>query len=125
MVQDIKNCDCVHEKLLQEHSLKIASLEQELVFKKEKLDDLKADNKRMEEKLDEIKESLNKITIASKNDDDRLDKRLLKIETRLATQEKTQEKIQKETKDDFNLKLGIVTVIFIVLTFYFNFIHHL
>ena len=75
----------------------------------------------MEEKLDEIKDSVNKIILASKNDDDKLDKRLLKIETRLATQEKMQE----QYKDDFNIKLGIITVIFIILTFYFNFIHHL
>lgn len=121
MAQNENSYDCMHENLLQDHSLKIASLEKELTFKKEKLDDLKADNQRMEEKIDEIKESVNKIILASKNDDDKLDKRLLKIETRLATQEK----LQKENKDDFNIKLGIISVIFIVLTFYFNFIHHL
>ena len=74
-----------------------------------------------QDKIDEIKDSVNKIILASKNDDDKLDKRLLKIETRLSTQEE----IQKENRKDFNTKLTIVSVIFIVLTFYFNFIHHL
>ena len=110
-----------HEELLQDHSLKITALEKEVVFKKEKLDDLKKDNERMEAKLDEIKDSVNEIILASKRDDEKLDKRLLKIETRL----ETQEKLQKENKNDFNIKLSIITVIFLALTFYFNFIHHL
>ena len=115
------NYQCVHEQTLQDHSLKITALEKEVSFKKEKLDDLKKDNERMETKIDEIKDSVNEIILASKKDDEKLDKRLLKIETRL----ETQEKISKDNKDDFNLKLGIITVIFLALTFYFNFIHHL
>lgn len=110
-----------HEEQIQNHSIQIKALETEIQFKKEKLDDLKRDNERMEQKIDDIKESVNEIILASKKDDDKLDKRLLKIETRL----QTQEELQKSNKDDFNLKLGIITVIFIALTFYFNFIHHL
>lgn len=119
---DEKNTyDCMHEKLLQDHSLKIATLEKELSFKKEKVEELKKDNVRMESKIDDIKDLINKIILASRNDDDKLDKRLLKIETRLATQEK----VQKDNRDDFNLKLGVITLLFLALTFYFNFIHHL
>lgn len=121
MSEKDKKYDCMHENLLQDHSLKIASLEKEIIFKKERLDDFKKDNERMETKIDEIKESVNKIILASKNDDDKLDRRLLKIETRLATQEK----LQKDNKDDFNIKLTVITVIFLALTFYFNYIHHL
>lgn len=113
--------NCLHEELIQKHSLKITALETELMYKKEKLDDLKEDNKRMENKLDEINEKVNEIILVSKSDDDKLDKRLLKIETRLSTQED----MAKNNKDDFNLKLAVITVIFLVLTFYFNFIHHL
>lgn len=115
------NYSCIHEEMLQKHNVKITALEKELSYKKERLDELKEDNKRMENKIDDIKESVNKIIMASKSDDDKLDKRLTKIETRL----QTQEEISRDNKDDFNLKLGVVTVIFIVLTFYFNFIHHL
>ena len=112
---------CHHEELLQDHSLKLATLEKEISFKNEKLDDLKKDNERMESKIDEIKDCVNEIILASKKDDDKLDKRLLKIETRL----ETQEEISKTNRDDFNLKLGVITLIFLALTFYFNFIHHL
>ena len=116
-----KNYNCVHEELIQDHSLKIATFEKELSFKKEKLDDLKEDNRRMEEKLDDIKECINEIIHASKKDDDKLDKRLLRIETRL----ETQEELSRTNRDDFNLKLTIITVIFLALTFYFNYIHHI
>lgn len=113
--------ECHHEELLQNHSLKLTELEKEVQFKKEKLDDLKKDNERMEQKIDHIQKSINEIVNASKEDDTLLDKRLTQIETRLDTQEK----IQKNNRDDFNLKLAIITAIFMVLTFYFNFIHHL
>ena len=116
-----KKYNCIHEELLQDHSLKITALEKEVSFKKEKLDDLKRDIERIETKVDGIGDSVNKIILASKGDDDKLDKRLLKIETRL----ETQEKLQKDSRDDFNLKLGVVTLLFLALTFYFNFIHHL
>lgn len=116
-----KKYNCIHEELLQDHSLKINALEKEVSFKKEKLDDLKRDIERIETKVDDIGASVNKIILASKGDDDKLDKRLLKIETRL----ETQEKLQKDSRDDFNLKLGVVTLLFLALTFYFNFIHHL
>ena len=115
------NYKCMHEEILQDHSLKITALEKEVTFKKEKLDDLKRDVERIEDKLDDIKKDVSKIILASKNDDDKLDKRLLKIETRL----QTQEDLAKNNRDDFNLKLGIITIIFLALTFYFNFIHHL
>ena len=112
---------CIHEEQIQNQSRKIERIDAELNYKKEKLEYLQRSNERMEEKIDEIKESVNQIVLGSKKSDDLLDKRLLKIETRL----ETQEKLSKDNKDDFNLKLGVVTLIFIALTFYFNFIHHL
>lgn len=115
------NYSCLHEGMLQDHSLKINALEKEVSFKKEKLDDLKKDNEEIKLSLKELNASVNEIILASKDDDDKLDKRLLKIETRL----ETTEQLQKQNSDDFNLKLGIITVIFLALTFYFNFIHHL
>ena len=118
---DENNYQCFHESLIQDHSLKINALEKEVSFKKEKLDDLKKDNEEIKKSLEELKDSVNKIILASKDDDDKLDKRLLKIETRL----ETQEELAKNNRDDFNLKLTIITVIFLALTFYFNFIHHL
>lgn len=113
--------ECLYEEQIQGQSRAIERLDAELGYKKERLDDLKEDNKRMEEKIDNIQRNVNEIVLASKSSDDKLDKRLLKIETRLSTQED----LSKNNRDDFNLKLGIITLVFLALTFYFNFIHHL
>lgn len=110
--------DCIHEDMLLSHNRTIERLDAEMDYKKEKLDDLKESNRRMEEKIDEIKESVNEIILKSTADDDKLDKRILAIETEL----QVQRDITNKNRSDFNTKLTIVSVIFIVLTFYFNFL---
>ena len=116
---------CLHEELLQDHSLKLTAVEAELNYKKERLDELKNQNEKIQDTLNElkedIKEDISKIVIASKTDDEKLDKRLTKIETR----QEVLDDANKKNRDDFNTKLTIITVIFLALTFYFNFIHHL
>ena len=103
---------CIHEELIQNHSLQIKAVETELNYKREKLDELKEDNRRMEEKIDDIKECVNQLIIKSKTDDDKLENRLIAIETE-----------QKVMKQEENKKLAIITVILALLTFYFNYIH--
>ena len=63
---------CIHEDQFIGQSRAIERLDAELNYKKERLDELKEDNKRMEKKLDEIKKCVNEIILASKRDDDRL-----------------------------------------------------
>jgi len=88
--------DCMHEELLQNHSLQINDLKNELGYKKERLDDLKEDNRRMEEKIDEIKDCVNQIIIASKDGDNELEARLIAIETE---QKNLNQKIDDNKKD--------------------------
>jgi len=66
------NHDCIHEEQFIGQSRAIERLDAELHYKKERLDELKKDNERMEKKLDEIKKCVNEIILASKRDDDRL-----------------------------------------------------
>lgn len=66
------NHDCIHEDQFIGQSRAIERLDAELHYKKERLDELKKDNERMEKKLDEIKNCVNEIILASKRDDDRL-----------------------------------------------------
>ena len=110
--------DCIHEDMLLSHNRTIERLDAEMDYKKEKLDDLKESNKRMEEKIDEIKESVNEIILKSQTDDDKLDKRILAIET----EQQVQRELTEKNRADFNTKLSIITIIFLVLTFYFNFL---
>lgn len=103
--------ECIHEEQIQGQSRTIERLGAELNYKKERLDELKADNKRMEEKIDDIKECMDKIVLKSQTDDNKLETRLVAIETE-----------QKVMKSEQNKKLAIIGVILAALTFYFNYL---
>lgn len=113
-----KNFHCLHEEQIQGQSRAIERLDAELGYKKEKLDDLKQDNRRMEEKIDNLTKSVNDLILQSKTDDDKLELRLKAIET----EQKVIKEMQDKNRADFNLRLYVIIVIFAVLTFYFNFI---
>lgn len=103
---------CLHEEQILSQSKTIERLDAELSYKKERLDDLKEDNRRMEEKLDEIKNCMNKIVTKSKSDDAELDKRLTAIET----EQKVIKEMQDKNRADTNLKLYFIVVIFTVVS---------
>ena len=103
--------ECLHEDQIQNQSRIIERLDAELGYKKQRLDDLKEDNKRMEEKIDDIKDCMDKIVLKSQTGDNKLETRLVAIETE-----------QKVLKAEQNKKIAIVGVILAVLTFYFNYL---
>ena len=90
----------------------------------EKIDDLKEDNKRMEDKIDDIKNCLNKLVVKSKSDDDKLERRLVAIET----EQKVIKELTEKNRADFNVKLTIITVLFGAISLFlglYSFIAHL
>ena len=60
---------CIHEEQFIGQSRAIERLDAELLYKKQRLDELKEDNQRMERKIDDIKDCVNEIILASKRDD--------------------------------------------------------
>lgn len=114
----LAHSECLHEEQILGQSRAIERLNAELEYKKEKLDGLREDNRRMEEKIDEIKECVNELILKSKSDDDKLERRLVAIET----QQKVIKEVTDKNRADNNLKLVAVTVVLALLTFYFNFI---
>ena len=68
------NYDCIHEELLQDHTLKITELNKEVQFKKEKIDKLQDSIEKMDTKLDRIIEQ-------SEQKDNDIDKRVTSLET--------------------------------------------
>ena len=110
--------ECIHEEQIMGQSRIIERLDAELGYKKERLDDLKSDNRRMEEKIDNLQDCMNKLMLKSQTDDEKLDKRLLAIET----EQKVIKEMQDRNRADFNLRLYVIIVVFAVLTFYFNFL---
>lgn len=110
---------CIREEQIQGQSRAIERLDAELSYKKERLDDLKEDNRRMERKLDNLSKDISDFISESDSKDSALNERLIKIETR----QEVQDEATKKNREDFKLWLSIITIVFIVLTFYFNFIH--
>ncbi len=108
---------CIREEQIQDQSRAIGRLDAELTYKKERLDDLKEDNRRMERKIDELSNDISDFISQSDSKDYELNERLIKIETR----QEVQDEATKKNRDDFKLWLSIVAIIFAILTFYFNF----
>ena len=71
-----KKYSCIHEELIQDHSLQLKTLEAEIEFKKEKIDDLKTSVENIENKLDQLIQK-------SQQDDFNIDNRVTKVENTL------------------------------------------
>ena len=76
-----KNYNCIHEQLIQEHSLRLNTVETEVEFKKEKIEDLNMKIDKLENKLDLQDEKLDKILNKSIESDNDIDKRVTSLET--------------------------------------------
>lgn len=114
---------CLHEEQILGQSRAIERLEVELNYKKEKLDDLKEDNRRMEEKIDEIKECVNELILKSKTDDDKIEKKFTAIEkdldrrlSKIETRQEILEEQDKKNRAETNLKIAIVSLTFGAIT---------
>lgn len=110
--------DCIQES-------KIERINAELMYKKEKLDDLKEDNRRMEEKLDDIKDCMNQLIVKSNFNDSALEARLVAVETK---QSDLEAKLDEKKKDDdaklnqHYVRIGLIVSgisIFIGIIFHF------
>ena len=113
--------NCLHEEQLIGQSRAIERLNAEMDYKRERLDDLKEDNRRMESKIDKLGDNFNnkfdEFIKTSNEKDDKLDKRLTKIETKQEEQEKALEKSNQQSRDNY-LRLGaVLTVVSLVLGF--------
>ena len=120
---------CVaHEEQIQELARKTAELEAHAIFKEQRIMEIIDDNKRIEEKIDNLTESVNKSILASVRGDSDLKERVLTLETKSDTQEKLlkeyEEKARKQRDEDRqkqNLRiayLGIgLTILSIVLAY--------
>ena len=83
------NHECIHEEQLIGQSRAIERLDAELNYKKERLDDLKRDNEKIQDTLNQINKCVNKIVLASKRDDDRLKTIIYEQDNRITALETT------------------------------------
>ena len=107
---------CIHEELIQNHSLNIKELEGRADYKEKRIDELYTKIEKMEEKIDSINENVNKLILQSTKDDKNLELRLTAIETELALQK------AEATRKTVWIGIGL-TVLTILINLYFNMIH--
>ena len=100
--------ECIHEDQIQGISRKTTELEARADFKDKRIDEIIEDNKRMESKIDKLTENVNELMLKSISDDNNLNQRVTALES---------------SQDTMYKLLSVITVVFVILTFYFNYIH--
>ena len=118
-----------HEEQIQELSRKTAELEAHASFKEQRISELIEDNKRIESKIDNLTDTVNKVMLNSIRDDNDLKQRVLTLETKLDTQEKVlkeyedkQRKQREEERAKTNTYLAYIAAAIGVLSFIFAYL---
>ena len=113
-----------HEEQIQELSRKTAELEAHAGFKEQRISELIEDNKRIEGKIDNLTDTVNKVMLNSIRDDNDLKQRVLTLETKIGTQEKfleeyeeKQRKQRDEDRQKANLRIAYLGVGLAILSF--------
>ena len=116
--------DCIHEEQIVSQSQKLAELETKNGFKDQRINELIEDNKRIEEKIDNLTKTVNEVIVNSIKDDNDLNNRVIALETQIQTQNDVLEKYKKEAKDQrdedrqkLNLRLTAISVGLALLIF--------
>ena len=92
----VANHDCLHEELIQDHSLQLTELETKSRYKEQSIMEIKEDLKELNNKLDILTADVNKVIRKSESTDSKLEKRVETLETKIHVYET----FFKETKED-------------------------
>ena len=118
-----------HEEQIQELARKTAELEAHANFKEQRISELIEDNKRIEGKIDNLTDTVNKVMLNSIRDDNDLKQRVLTLETKSDTQEKLLKEYEakaKKQRDDerarTNQYLSGIGVAIAILSFVFAYV---
>lgn len=98
---------------------KLAELDAEISFKQKRLNDIDRKIERMDEKIDRLNDSINHLIVKSQQDDNRMEQRLVALETKSAENEKA---IQ-DNRNRFTIMVSVIVGFFSILTFIFNYVH--
>ena len=118
-----------HEEQIQELSQKMIELVAHAGFKEQRISELIEDNKRIEGKIDNLTDTVNKVMLNSIRDDNDLKQRVLTLETKSDTQEKFlkeyEEKQRKQREEDrakTTQYMAVIGTVIGVLSFIFAYI---
>ena len=114
-----KTHECIHEETIQDHSLFIAKLTEKSKYKEQSIMEIKDELKIINNKIDGMREDITKIIRASEKTDNKLEKRVAAMETKIETYEdffKTLKEDQdKRTKNMLSTIAIIATITGIVV----------
>jgi chromosome segregation ATPase len=127
---NVNENQCIqHEEQIQELARKTAELEAHANFKEQRISELIEDNKRIEGKIDNLTDTVNKVMLNSIRDDNDLKQRVLTLETKSDTQEKvlkeyeeTQRKQREEDRAKTTQYMAAIGTVIGVLSFIFAYI---
>ena len=130
MTMNVNENQCIqHEEQIQELARKTAELEAHANFKEQRISELIEDNKRIEGKIDNLTDTVNKVMLNSIRDDNDLKQRVLTLETKSDTQEKvlkeyeeTQRKQREEDRAKTTQYMVAIGTVIGVLSFIFAYI---
>ena len=98
--------------------VKIERLEARADYKDRRMDEIDKKLERMDTKIDKMNENINALILKSNKEDNKLEQRLIAIETNLQT---NKDAIQ-DNRNRSTLIISVVTIFFTALTFIFNFL---
>lgn len=118
-----------HEEQIQELSQKMVELAAHAGFKEQRISELIEDNKRIEGKIDNLTDTVNKVMLNSIKDDNNLNQRVTTLETTIKTQndtikefEEKQRKQREEDRAETTQYMAIIGTVIGILSFIFAYI---
>lgn len=114
------NHECIHEELIQDHSLQLAELNTKSKYKEQSIMEIKDELKEMNAKIDAINNNVNELILWSKTGDTDLELRLKTTETELKNLKQELHDKDKQNNNKQNRQLTIIGLLFAAITIALN-----
>ena len=111
---------CIHDELIQQHSLQIKELSTKSVYKEKSIMEIKDELKEINGKIDAINENVNRLILQSTKDDDKLELELTALKTQLKNLKKELDDKDEESNKRINRILVIIGLVFTAITILLN-----
>lgn len=115
---------CLHEELIQEHSLRIAELSTKSEYKEQSIMELKQELRNINDKIDALSENVNTLVLNSESKDIKIDKRVEKLETKIELYEQFFKELKEDNQKRNNMQLALYALIVSVLALIANTLFH-
>lgn len=113
--------NCCHEDTIQEHSLKIAKLDEKSKYKEQSIMEIKDQLKEVNNKLDNLSTDVSKLITKSEKNDTEIENRVKSLEDKIAIYEKffqsAKEDQDKRTRNLIAIFAVIAAVVGILIKF--------